>query len=181
MAITQRITPWSTPFETRTQFQATFNAAGTGIYDFGFDATQQGQVVLPLHGNYVYLLDRVSFAATTDEGVYLSAIDPAFVFPEFRLRFQQANLSAFANPIPGAKYHDGMEYCYWFYTDKTTDNLLIHMAGQLQQVAALVGVTQIFALLSMVIYQENNLDIITAIKQRTLRGAGRRFYEDVTG
>lgn len=176
MSIIQRITPEATPFETVNTFQATFNAEGTGVYNFGFDTTQQGQVVLELNRNYVYLIDRVSFAVTAPEGVYLEAIN---TLPRFRLRFRRDNMIAFANGLPGVKYHDGLEFNFWTFTDKANDALVCDMTGVLNQVAALIGVVQVFATLSLVIYQENNSQMVRAIKDRTKRGAGVRFYQDV--
>lgn len=176
MSIIQRITPEATPFETANTFQATFNAAGTGVYDFGFDATQQGALVLELNQNYVYLIDRISFAVTAPEGVYLEAIN---TLPMFRLRFRRDNLIAFANGIPGTKYHDGMEFSFWTYSDKKNDALILDMSGVLNQVADLIGVAQVFATLSLVIYQENNTQMVHAIKDRTKHGAGSRFYRSV--
>lgn len=176
MSVIQRITPEGTPFETVNTFQATFNAAGTGVYDFAFDQAQQGQVVLSLNRNYVYLIDRVTFAATTDQGIYLSAINTN---PEFRLRYSHDNLIAFPNPIRAITYHDAMEFSFWLWTDRAREDLTCDMSGVLNQVAALIGVPQVFASLSLVVYQENNSDIVRAIKDRTARQAGVRFYRDV--
>lgn len=177
MSIIQRLTPWSTPFETVNRFSATFNAEGTGKYNFGFDATQQGQTVLALRDNYVYLIDRVSFSCTTPEGTYLEAIEQ---MPGFRLKFLHGDLVAFPNAIPGVKYHDAMEFSWWFYADKRSDQLIVDMEGILDQVAGLVGVEVLYAQLSLVIYQENNSQIVSAIRGKTAPGAGAKFYTDVS-
>ena len=176
MSIIQRITPEATPYETQNRFEATFNAAGTGVYDFAFNAGQQGALVLELNQNYVYLIDRISFAVTAPEGVYLEAIN---TLPTFRLRFRRDNLIAFANPIPATKYHDGLEFSFWTYTDKKNDALVLDMQGVLNQVVDLIGIPQVFATLSMVVYQENNSQMVRAIKDSTKRGAGVKFYQDV--
>lgn len=177
MSVEQRISTGATPFETSNRFQATFNAAGTGLYEFAFDGTQQNALVLPLNQNYVYLIERVSYSVSMDEGVYLGAVTTPL--PEFRLRFGANQLIAFANPIRGVIYHDAMEHNFWVWTDKGSDTLTVSMVGTLNQTAPLIGTPQIFAYLSLVIYQEANRDIVDAVKARTAPGAGRRFYESV--
>lgn len=173
MSIGQRISTKSTPFETSNRFVATFNVPTPGEYDFGI-AANRNQTVLALNPNYVYLIDRVSFSASIDEGVYLGAVNAQ---PTFRLRYRNSTLTYPAG-LPAVNYKDDLEFNFWFWTTKTNDELLITLTGSLLQTPPLVGVPTVAAQISYVIYQENNLRVIESVKRGTFRDAGK-FYEEV--
>jgi len=178
MAIIERISVKALPIETNNRFAAAFNVPTPGQYDFGTPVVPIAanvQIAIPvLNPNYVYMIDRVSFSASIDEGVYLESIA---VTPEIRLYLQNTTYPLYARGLPGVNYKDNLEWRYWFWTGKKNDALIVRLTGSLNQVAATVGVATIFANLSMVIYEENNLTIIKRIKANTCPDAGE-FYSN---
>ncbi len=176
MSIIERMSVKALPIETQNRFQATFNNPTPGEYDFGTPAAPLAvniQDAIPvLNPNYVYMIDRVSFSASIDEGVYLRSVT---VTPEIRLFFANTSYPLYARGMPGVNYKDNLEWRYWFWTGKKNDRLVVRLTGSLLQVAETVGVPIIYANLSMVIYEENNLTIIRLIKENTCPSAGEFF------
>jgi len=172
MAVIERISVKALPIETSNQFVATFNVPTPGQYDYGIAANQNQVMIARLNPNFVYLIDRVSFSASVPEGVYLESVN---VQPQFRLSLRQTQYGIYPRPLPGVNYKDNLEWRFWFWTEKHNDQLLVTLTGSLNQVAATVGVAAITANLSLVVYEENNLDIIKHIKEQTAPWAGE-FY-----
>jgi hypothetical protein len=177
MAIIERISAKATPFETQNRFAADFNNPTAGEYDFGIEAAPLPaniQPVLKLNKAHVYLIDRVSFSASIDEGVYLRSIIPGRT-PEARLYFQTPNRTVYSKPFPCINYKDNLEWRFWFWSPLQGDTLQVRFFGSLDQVAETVGVDTIYAQLSLVIYEETNDTIIRRIHSGTCPDAGEFF------
>jgi len=172
MSVIERISVKALPIETNNRFAATFNAPTLGQYDFGVAANTRQVVITPLNPNYVYMIDRVSFSASIDEGVYLRSIN---TLPQFRLFLTQTQWGVYPRPLPAVNYKDNLEWRFWFWTEKSGENLEVTLTGALNQVAETVGVPTIYANLSFVVYEENNADIIRRIKANTCPTAGEFF------
>ena len=172
MAIIERMSVKALPIETQNRFAAQFNVPTLGQYDFGVAANTQQVVIANLNPNFVYLIDRVSFSASIPEGVYLESVN---VTPQARLSFLNTEYGIYPRPLPGVNYKDNLEWRFFFWTEKRNDQLLVTFDGALNQVAATVGVPIIYANLSFVIYEENNLQICQRIKEQTSKCAGE-FY-----
>lgn len=177
MPIQQRITVRSLPVETYNQFTANFNNPA-GQYGFTQVAGNQGQIVINTRPDTYYLIDKLSFSASIPETVFFSSLGAGAIQPEFRLRFLKAsNTPAYPFPFPGINYKDNMDFSFWFHSAKQNDQLLIDMTGVINQVPATVGIAQIFAQLSYVIYQENNLNVVRRIAEATCNNVGA-FYQN---
>jgi hypothetical protein len=174
MSIIQTITWKSLPIESLNLFGATFNATGTGQYDFGANTANQRQTVLELNERYLYLMERVSISATIAEGDYLRSIA---VVPNFRFSFRNtpSGQGVYPRPLPAVNYKDNLEFSFWFKTQKKNDALLVSLGGILDQIPATVGISEIKLQLSLVIYQEENLEKITTMRDGTKQGIGSMY------
>lgn len=175
MAIIERASVKALPIETNNRFSAQFNNPTAGEYDFGIAANTDQVVIANLNPNFVYLIDRVSFSASIPEGVYLESVTTTAT-PSARLRFLNTSYGIYPRPLPGVNYKDNLEWRFFFWTEKANDQLLVTFDGSLQQVAATVGIPWIYANLSFVIYEENNLTIATKIKEATGKCAGEFYH-----
>lgn len=177
MSVPTPITWRSLPIESYNQFTANFNNP-LGQYGFTQVAANANQLVINTNPNFIYLIDRVSFSASIDEGVYLQALGAGSIQPTLRFRFLKASqTSLYPYALPAINYKDGLEFAFFFYSPKRGDQLLISMAGVLNQVAAMVGVGEIIAQASFVIYQENNAEKINKMKNSTGPLIGRYYRE----
>lgn len=174
MSVIQSITWKSLPIETLNTFDATFNAFGGGVYDFTQVAANQNQVVIPLNERYLYLIERVTFSASIGEGDYLQSIN---VTPVFRFGFQNTprGQAVYPKPLPGVRYHDGLEFNFWFNSNKRNDALVVTLEGILDQIPATVGIQTIRAQLSLVVYQEENLQKIGKMRNKTSVSIGNLY------
>jgi len=161
MSLINRLTPSALPKETLNQFVATFNVPTVGVYDYTNVAANQNQVALELDGKYIYMIERVSFSASIDEGNYFESIN---VLPQIRLKYRDTPGLLYPFPFPCLNYKDNMEFNFYFNTPQDNDALLVDFTGVLNQIAATVGITTIRAAFSMVIYEEHDNAVITAFK-----------------
>lgn len=175
MSIRQEITWKSLPIESYNQFTANFNNP-IGQYGFTQVAANANQVLLNMNPNYIYLIDRVSFAASIDQGAYLESLGAGSVQPEMRIRFLKASGAlTYPFPFPAINYKDNLEFSFWLHSPKKDDQALITMTGVLNQVPATVGTPSLIAFMSFVIYQENNLTKITKMLGSTTKEVGRSY------
>ena len=182
--INQEITWKSIPIETLNTFTATFNAFGLGQYSFTGVAANQNQVVLNVNERFLYLIDRISFAADIPEAVYMESLAtfalPA-VLPTFWFTWLRDGQPMYQRRLQGVNYKDDMEFNYWFGSPKRNEQLLVTMDGVLNQVPATVGRATINAQLSLIIYQEENLEKIRLMQGATGNKLGRRYMGEPNG
>jgi len=177
MSISQRITWRSLPIESYNQFYADFNTP-VGQYGFTQQAANQNQLVIETNPNFIYLIDRISYAGSIDEGNWLESLGPGSTQPELRFNFlKSTGASLYPYPFPAINYKDNLEFSFWFYSPKKGDQLRISMTGVLNQVPDTVGIATIYAQVSFVIYQENNAEQIRKMKERTCGSIGG-FYRN---
>lgn len=167
------------PIETANRFRADFNIP-PGQYGFQGSAAAIEQntraVVLEMEPEYVYFIDRLSFSASIDEGVFLEAFDPDDR-PEIRFYFRRRSPGIFPKPFPAINYKDNLELNFWFGLRDGANALECTMRGNLNQPAELVGVETVYAQLSLVIYQvEQTPEIVEYLRSGYMTGGkiGRR-------
>lgn len=174
MPIVNKI-PWNAlPQETANRFQANFNNP-IGQYGFTQVAANRNQACLAMAEQYFYVIDRVSFSASIDEGVFLEAFDPTNPVQIYFEFLSQPNRRIYPRPFPGINYKDNLAWSYWFQSTQGSDELRVSIEGILNQPAALVGVPTVYAQLSLVIYQVENLDMVTTMRKPTKENFGQ-FY-----
>lgn len=176
MSIQQILNGKYLPIETANRFRADFNTP-PGQYGFQGSAAAVAQntraLVLEMEPEYVYFIDRLSFSASIDEGVYLRAFDPGDR-PEIRLFLRERSPAIFPRPFPAINYKDNLELNFWFYNLDANNALLATMSGTLNQPAELVGVDTVFAQLSLVVYQiEQTEEIVNYLRRGYMQTVGR--------
>jgi len=176
MGISQVITWRSLPIETTNTFQANFNAP-LGQYGFTQNTANQNQVLLDnTNPNYIYLIDTLSYSASIPESIYLESLGGGSIPPSIRLKFQKdSGAYLYPRAFPAINYKDNMQFSFWFRTPQNVNRVLVDMFGVVNQVAATVGVPEIIAQFSLVIYQENNGDKIQKMLMDTANSIGN-FY-----
>jgi len=150
----------SKPFTTSNIFTAQFNVPTLGKYDFTATPGNRGQTVFRMVNSSVYFIASLSFSATTPEGDFLSAIDisAAANFPQWRLRFNSDQTILHPYPFPVVTYFDDRQFQTFVSSQQSEDILLMDFSGVLNQIAALVGVGEIRAQVSTLVYEiiDNN-------------------------
>ena len=158
--IIQRISKTGLPILTQNTFTGTFNAPTPGVYDFNV-AANIDQVVIDLNPKYFYLIDKVSISATIPEGVFLASYN---TLPELTFKYFITPYPVYPFPLPAINYIDGLDWNFFFHSNKAGDQLLISLGGILNQVAETVGIADIKILASFVIYQEENIEAIKTLR-----------------
>ena len=103
MAVINRISNQGLPIERVAQFSATYNAFGSGEYNFTLNTANQKIPLLDLDDRYYYMIDRLSFSASIPEGVYLSSV---LSNPQARLFFKNTPYPVYPYAIPLINYKD---------------------------------------------------------------------------
>jgi len=119
------------------------------MYDFNDPAIGNTQIVLETQPNTVYLIERISFAANLDQGIYLSALAAT---PRFRLKRKIAAENIHMKEYYLVNYIDNQEMITWFQSDKTGDAILMEVTGRLSQTAEMVGFDPVVVNISFAIY-----------------------------
>jgi len=171
MALIREIPKRSVLIPTVNRFSANFNFPAVGQYDFGVAANIRVPVFPAVRG-MVYWLDRISFTATADEGVYLSAIS---TMPLLDLIWEQDGTRIFARSFPLVNYRDGQEINTVCESTKGNEQVLATVSGVLNQVPALVGVDPVTIQISLEVYQVFDLNWINAWRDNTRPDIGKRL------
>jgi hypothetical protein len=147
------------PVETYNIFTAAFNVP-VGQFGFSQAAGNAGQLVWPIRRQYIYFLDRISFSGSIAEPDWLASIDnttplPAAnaTTPAARFYLEKTGQATFSRPFPAINYKDMMELNFWIYSAQANDNLRVNFTGVLNQIPATIGLTFIYAQVSLVMYE----------------------------
>jgi len=163
--IIQRISKDGKPILTSNIFTGTFNVPTPGVYDFGSVAApvagNTDQVCINIESKYYYLIDKVSISASIPEGVFLESYN---TLPQLTFKYAFTPYNIYPFPLPAINYIDGLDWSFFFHSNKETDQLLISLTGVLNQVAATVGVADIKILASFVIYREENIKALETLR-----------------
>lgn len=131
------------------------NFAG-GVYDFSAvgNTNQDLQLLAPMQQQTVYLIERINFFASIDEGTWLESQGPLATFPNFRLSFLNSKSDTiYPEPIRCVNYIDNSEQLIFYWSTRSNEELLISFNGLVNQVPATVGVPTIFTQVNFTIYQ----------------------------
>jgi hypothetical protein len=170
MPIVKQIPKRSNFFQPHAQFTGVFNAPAVGKYDFG-TAANRGVVFMELAKGSIYLLDKITFAATIAEGDYLLAIENT---PQLLFRYEKDTHPVFQKPLPMVNYIDGQETVAYVETTigakRDSDKLVGDFSGLLDQHANLVGVSEIVADVQLNIYEVYDQGWVSRWRDGTLEG-----------
>lgn len=171
MSIVKQISKGAKFIQTANFFEAQYNTPTLGRYDFAINANIR-QNVIPINKDSLYFIDRINFSCTIPESDYLSVIDTT---PEIQLFYGQRGSPVYVKPLPVVNYIDNQEtntYFQNFGQDDFRDNFLtVTMRGSLAQNAALVGVTEIKAQLSLNVYEVTEQEFIKKFNDAYPTGA----------
>lgn len=173
MSIQKTIPQDSRFIQTANRFTALFNVPTLGNYNFENGAVNAYIPVLnSLQKNHVYMIEKYSFSATIDEGVFLEATSQVCTFQLFRASDRQV---IYQVPIPLINYADGVSCIGYFSTTQDNDQLLATFRGLLSQPAPLVGVAAVIAQVTLNIYEILDSAWIQTFKQNSEREFNRRY------
>lgn len=149
-------------------YRAWFNNPFLGGYDFEDPVNGNVQVVLETQPNTVYLIERISFAANLDQGVYLSSLSNT---PKLRLKRKVASENIHMKEYRLVNYIDNQEMVTWFQSDKQSDAIIMEVTGRLIQVPETVGVDPVVINISFAIYAIEDKNFLIKHKNMLERGA----------
>lgn len=136
------------------RFRGLFNA---GQYNFN-DPINENVNILEVNRQSIYLIERINFSATIDEGIWLSSQRGVEDYPNFRLDFEKSlSQSIYPEPVRALNYLDNAEQLIYFNSAKDGDILRLTFRGIIDQVAETVGLESIFAQVSFTLYQIDNV------------------------
>jgi len=169
MSIIVQLPPGTQFYQPLARFTADFNSPLVGGYDWDV-AANTDQNLMEIRKNHLYLVERYSFSATINEGVFLAAV---LTVPTVGVRIPtESNRLIHPNPIPLVNYIDGLETMMYAYSDQD-QYLTATFRGQLSQTADLVGISEVTAQVQFNIYEIKNGAWIENFLGRTHDGQAR--------
>lgn len=149
MGVTYNIPHKARFIPTVTIFEAQFNNPTTGKYNFEVSANQNVEVI-PLIGNTIYLIDRLSVSADISELHYQNAVELSPPLVSFKRKIQKEIV--YQKDYPILNYIDDQDFTAWINSEKGGDVLTVSIKGIIAQTNDLIGVSSIRIFLNMSIY-----------------------------
>jgi hypothetical protein len=143
-------------------FSATYNVPTVGRYNFtdekdvNLNYKNRGvNLGIELNPGALYYADKLSFSANIAESDFLETIDLTDLenIPRFYMRTSVDLKSVYSYSSRIFKYYENFEIGQYFFNTNTKNYLLADFSAKMKQNANMVGVTTIFAQLSMSIYE----------------------------
>lgn len=154
-------------------FKAVFNDPAAGKYDFtnykvGGD---RYNVAIPLglkmQPQYLYFFSQMNFSLSIDEGTFLTAIDPGSV-PSLTVRDSTSRKPIFHSPFRLFRYFENSAIDSYHYNLNANAELIGDFQCLLDQVADLVGESEIYAQVSMSVYEIREHKFIEQYKKEVV-------------
>jgi len=149
MGVTYKIPHQARFIPTVTTFKADFNVPTVGKYNFDVLANQNIEVI-PLIGNTVYLIDRLSLSADISELSYQNAVENNPPLITFKRKIQKEIV--YQKDYPVLNYIDDQDFTAWIHSEKGGDVLTVSIKGIIAQTNDLIGVDAIRLFLNLSIY-----------------------------
>lgn len=169
-----QIPPYTQFLQPVKRFEADFNVPTLNKYDFGV-AANTNQDFLPVKKQHLYLIDKLSFSASMDEGVFLEAVDTdAAGDPSTKCSIRipsQLDKLIYREKIPFVNYIDNSDVQIYAYAEQD-ETLTMTFEGVLSQPLELVGEASIFTQITANVYEIRNKAWIDNFLQRTKDGQG---------
>lgn len=164
MALPIKLPVTARPTLTSNIFTSTWNVPTIGRYDFTNVLGNQNQLVLSMTGSSIYIIERVCFSTSLDEGKFQESIDSAISVPQLLFRTQKTERQIYDRPLPFINYVDNLELLLYVPGNQSRDEIIVTFQCVLNQIPATVSTVTIKAFLQLNIYEVQNTDWI------------RRFY-----
>jgi hypothetical protein len=139
-------------------FKAVLNVPTIGKYDFinyapaGSRFNVAVDLGLAMNPNYLYYFHQMSFSFSFGEEIYLSAIDPGTV-PALTIRDSSTSKNIFHAPFRMLKYFENAAVDSFHFNLNTNAHMIADFQAVLVQVPAIIGITDIFAQVSFMVYE----------------------------
>lgn len=147
-------------------FHGVLNNPAIGSYDFtmyapgGTRANVAVDTGLPMNPNFLYFFHQMNFSLSIDEQVYLRTIRAGTV-PELILRDSITMKSIFHQPFRMIQYFENAAIDSYYLNINAQARLVCDFNGILDQIVPeLVGVNDIYAQVSLSIYEITDRDFI---------------------
>lgn len=160
------------PTLTSNIFTATWNVPTLNRYDFTNVAGNQNQLVLSMTGSSVYVIERVCFSTSIQEGTFQESIDSTISVPRLIFKTLKTGQQVFDRPLPFINYVDNLELLLFQPGDQSDDQIIVTFEAVLNQVPATVSVVTIKAFLQLNIYEVQNTDWIRRFFYNNARTEG---------
>lgn len=144
-------------------FKASLGVPTVGMYDFtnynpaGSRYNVAVDLGLKMNPNYLYFFHEMSFSLSFGEEIYLSAINPGTI-PILTVRDSGTSKNIFHAPFRMLRYFENAALDSFHFNMNQTANIIADFQAVIVPVAALVGVTDIYAQVSFMVYEINDPD-----------------------
>lgn len=150
-------------------FKAVLNDPTVGKYDFtkykvgGTRLNYGVELGLSFEPNYLYFFHQFNFSLTIDEGTFLTAITAGTV-PLLSVKDSSTQKNIFHAPFRVFRYFENSAVDSFHYNLNKNAKLTADFQCVLDQVADLVGISDIYAQVSFSVYQIKDQKFIKAYK-----------------
>jgi hypothetical protein len=151
-------------------FKAVLNAPTPGKYDFTNYAPALARynvaidLGLAMNPNFLYFFHEMSFSLSMGEDVYLSAIDAGTV-PTLTVRDSSTSKNIFHAPFRLFRYFENASVDSFHFNASERARIIADFQAVLIQPAPLVGVSDIYAQASFMVYEITDPDFIASYKR----------------
>ena len=146
-------------------FKAVLNNPTAGKYDFTNYAPVAARynvavdLGLDMNPDYLYFFSQMSFSMSMGEDVYLSAIDAGTV-PKLTVRDSSTMKNIFHAPFRLFRYFENAGVDSYHFNANRVSRIVADFQAVLVQPAALVGISDIYAQASFMVYEIIDPDFI---------------------
>ena len=153
-------------------FKAELNNPTIGKYDFinykvgGNRFNALVDLGLAMNPNYLYFFHQMNFSLSIDEGTFLNAIEPGTV-PELSIKDSSSRKSIFKSPFRLFRYFENSAVDSFHLNSNANARLIADFQCVLTQVADLVGVLNVYAQVSLSVYEITDNSFIEAYKKES--------------
>ncbi len=152
------------------EFKSVLSNPTIGKYDFtnylvgGNRINAVAPIGLKMNPSFLYYFHQMNFSLSIDEGAFLRAIDAGTV-PTLEVRDSSNRKSTLYHSLRLFRYYENSALDSYHYNANTNAEFITDFQCVLDQVADLVGVTEIYAQISFSIYEITDNAFIESYKR----------------
>jgi len=151
-------------------FKSSFGVPTVARYDFTKNLTAGNRtnvavsLGLAMNPSYLYFFHQINFSMSIDEGTFLQAIETGTV-PELSIKDSTSRKNIFNQPVRLFRYFENAAIDSYHLNLNANTELIADFQAVLIQVADLVGVADIFAQVSLSVYEITEEEFIKSYKK----------------
>jgi hypothetical protein len=151
-------------------FKSSFGIPAAGKYDFtnyspgGSRYNNAVDLGIKMNPNYLYFFHQISFSLSCSEDSFLSSIDAGTV-PILSIRDSSTNKNIFHAPFRMYRYFENAAVDSFHFNSNVNSRVIADFQAVLIQGAGLIGVTDLYAQVSFMLYEIADPNFIAGYKR----------------